>query len=83
MGDGDGGVLFIGDKGSLMCGCYGSSPRADPRSDDAGVQAAGPDRSRAFRAARMDTRRIGSGPARAASRPAPISTSPVRCRKWC
>ena len=30
MGDSDGGVLFIGDKGTLMCGCYGSSPRLIP-----------------------------------------------------
>jgi predicted dehydrogenase len=30
MGDDDGGVLFIGDKGMLMCGCYGRSPRLIP-----------------------------------------------------
>ncbi len=30
MGDSDGGVLFIGDKGKLMCGCYGRSPRLIP-----------------------------------------------------
>jgi predicted dehydrogenase len=30
MGDEDGGVLFIGDKGKLMCGCYGSNPRLIP-----------------------------------------------------
>lgn len=30
MGDSDGGVLFIGDKGILMCGCYGKSPRLIP-----------------------------------------------------
>lgn len=30
MGDDDGGVLFIGDKGKLMCGCYGKSPRLIP-----------------------------------------------------
>jgi hypothetical protein len=30
MGDEDGGVLFIGDKGLLMCGCYGKSPRLVP-----------------------------------------------------
>jgi predicted dehydrogenase len=30
MGDSDGGVLFVGDKGSLMCGCYGRSPRLIP-----------------------------------------------------
>ena len=32
MGDDDGGVLFLGDKGSLMCGCYGRSPRLIPES---------------------------------------------------
>ena len=30
MGDSDGGVLFIGDKGSLICGCYGRSPELLP-----------------------------------------------------
>jgi len=30
MGDQDGGVLFIGDKGKLMCGCYGRNPRIIP-----------------------------------------------------
>ena len=30
MGDSDGGMLFIGDKGVLMCGCYGRSPRLIP-----------------------------------------------------
>jgi hypothetical protein len=30
MGDDDGGVLFVGDKGKLMCGCYGSSPQLIP-----------------------------------------------------
>ena len=33
MGDDDGGVLFIGDKGQLICGCYGKNPRLLP--DDA------------------------------------------------
>ena len=32
MGDGDGGVLFIGDKGKLMCGCYGKRPELIPYS---------------------------------------------------
>ncbi len=31
MGDEDGGVLFVGDKGKLMCGCYAKSPRLLPR----------------------------------------------------
>ena len=26
LGDEDGGVLFVGDKGKLSCGCYGKSP---------------------------------------------------------
>ena len=30
MGDDDGGVLFIGTKATLMCGCYGRSPRLIP-----------------------------------------------------
>ena len=30
MGDEDGGLLFIGDKGSLMTGCYGKGPRLIP-----------------------------------------------------
>jgi hypothetical protein len=32
MGDDDGGVLFVGDKGKLMCGCYGRNPRIIPES---------------------------------------------------
>lgn len=32
MGDEDGGVLFMGDKGVLMCGCYGKNPRLIPES---------------------------------------------------
>ena len=27
MGDSDGGVLFIGDEGKLLCDCYGDNPR--------------------------------------------------------
>ena len=30
MGDDDGGVLFIGDKGVIMCGCYGRGARLIP-----------------------------------------------------
>ena len=30
MGDSDGGCLFEGDKGKMMCGCYGKSPRIIP-----------------------------------------------------
>ena len=32
MGDKDGGVLFLGDKGVLMCGCYGRNPTLIPES---------------------------------------------------
>ncbi len=32
LGDSDGGVLFIGDKGKLMCGCYGKNPVLLPES---------------------------------------------------
>ena len=32
MGDNDGGVLFRGDKGLLMCGVYGENPRLVPES---------------------------------------------------
>ena len=30
MGDSDGGVLFVGDKGKLMCGCYAKNPQLIP-----------------------------------------------------
>lgn len=30
MGDSDGGVLFVGDKGKLMCGCYAKGPQLIP-----------------------------------------------------
>jgi hypothetical protein len=30
LGDDSGGVLFMGDKGIIMCGCYGSNPRIVP-----------------------------------------------------
>jgi len=30
MGDADGGVLFVGDKGTIMAGCYGKGPRLIP-----------------------------------------------------
>ncbi len=32
MGDNDGGVIFVGDKGKLMCGCYGRRPELIPYS---------------------------------------------------
>ena len=32
MGDEDGGVIFVGDKGKLMCGCYGKNPQLLPES---------------------------------------------------
>ncbi|MCK4887322.1 MAG: Gfo/Idh/MocA family oxidoreductase [Planctomycetes bacterium] len=30
MGDSNGGVIFVGSKGKIMCGCYGSNPRLIP-----------------------------------------------------
>jgi len=30
LGDKNGGALFMGDKGIIMCGCYGSNPRIVP-----------------------------------------------------
>jgi predicted dehydrogenase len=30
MGDNSGGVIFVGDKGKLMCGCYGARPELIP-----------------------------------------------------
>jgi predicted dehydrogenase len=30
MGDDEGGVIFVGDKGKIMCGCYGRGPRLIP-----------------------------------------------------
>ncbi len=32
MGDDDGGILFVGDKGLLMCGCFGKGARLIPES---------------------------------------------------
>jgi predicted dehydrogenase len=32
MGDDDGGILLVGEKGSIMAGCYGESPRIIPES---------------------------------------------------
>jgi len=33
MGNEDGGVLLVGEKGAIMAGCYGESPRLVPESD--------------------------------------------------
>jgi hypothetical protein len=33
MGNADGGILLMGDKGTIMAGCYGESPRLVPESD--------------------------------------------------
>jgi predicted dehydrogenase len=30
LGDGDGGSIFVGDKGVLICGCYGRDPKVYP-----------------------------------------------------
>jgi predicted dehydrogenase len=32
LGDADGGAIFLGEKGVLICGCYGRSPRVFPES---------------------------------------------------
>ncbi len=32
LGDEDGGVIFLGEKGVLICGCYGRQPRVFPDS---------------------------------------------------
>ena len=32
MGDDDGGILLLGDRGAIMAGCYGESPRLVPES---------------------------------------------------
>ena len=41
MGDNDGGALFVGSKGKLMCGCYGRGPQLIPFS---AMQAFNPNR---------------------------------------
>ncbi len=33
MGDSSGGVIFVGDKGKLMCGCYAKNPQLIPYSE--------------------------------------------------
>jgi hypothetical protein len=33
MGDNDGGVLFVGSKGKIICGCYGRNPKMLPEAD--------------------------------------------------
>ena len=82
MGDHDGGVLFLGDKGALMCGCYGRNPKLIPDSLMKDFQ---PPRTTlaGFPGARRGTKRTGSGPARAVRRPARISSIPGRCRRRC
>ena len=81
MGDLDGGVLFLGDKGAMMCGCYGESPRIIPESQDERYRQAAPTLDR-IPADPTGTSRTGSAPARAASRPARTSTTPARSRRW-
>ena len=71
----EGGVFFKGTKGTIMAGVYGDSPRIIPGSQDAGSEAAGQD---AAPRPGQRTNRTGCGPARAASRPAPISPTPAR-----
>ncbi|GLR15562.1 Gfo/Idh/MocA family protein [Portibacter lacus] len=42
MGNNDGGVLFVGSKGKLMCDCYGANPRLLPKSRDEQFEAPTP-----------------------------------------
>ena len=74
MGDADGGVLFVGDKGLLMCGCYGASPRLIPETAMRAYERLPPRVCRARRA----TWPSGWPRARAARRPARISPMPAR-----
>ena len=74
LGDKLGGVIFVGDKGKLICGSYGNSPRLIPESrmkDYKRPDAEHPALGRAIT-------RNGSRPARAASPPARTSTTPAR-----
>ena len=51
MGNKDGGILLIGDKGAIMAGCYGESPRLVPES-----------RMKQYRRPRRTLERIPEGP---------------------
>ncbi|MBX7258582.1 MAG: Gfo/Idh/MocA family oxidoreductase [Candidatus Hydrogenedentes bacterium] len=42
MGDSDGGLLFVGDKGKLMTGCYGLNPKLIPETRMAEFKAPAP-----------------------------------------
>ena len=82
MGDEDGGVLFVGDRASLMCGCFGRGARVDPRS-----------KNKDFRPPARTLPRIPAGRdgheldwialAGEVSPPARTSTMPAPFRKWC
>ncbi|MFN8095920.1 MAG: hypothetical protein U0599_27495 [Vicinamibacteria bacterium] len=74
LGDDDGGILLLGDKGTIMAGCYGQSPRLVPES--AMQKYSGRRRrSPASPTARTATSRTGSTRSRRARRRARTSTT--------
>ncbi len=81
MGNEDGGILLIGEKGTIMAGCYGESPRLVPESAMKKYGSARPRPWSGSRRARTATSRTGSAPARGASPPAPTSSTPAPCRR--
>ena len=80
MGDLDGGILLIGDKGAILANCYGESPRIVPESMMKAYKRPGRPWSGSRRAATA-TRRTGFARARAASPPAPASSTRAPCRR--
>ena len=83
MGDDDGGVLLIGDRATLMAGCYGRSPRLIPeaRMKDFRPPAKTLDRvpeRRGRPRAGLDSRVQGRQARRRRT-----STTPARCPRWC
>ncbi len=80
LGDQDGGLIFRGDKGVLICGCYGRSPRVFPetlRSGLAGI----PKTIARIPGGLEGHERIGCAPAKAANQPVPTLTIPARFPK--
>ena len=77
MGDNEG-CLFVGERGKIVCCCYGQSPRIIPESK---MQAVG--RPRHACPARLATTRSGSTHARAARSRVPISSTRPSLPKLC